>query len=91
MSQEGKNIATLTGVIESPVRTNKKRGTTQFTLRTDTNDHFFIQAFSHRQTMCEKIKQGDRIVAITLPRSYKPKSCNNHHIYFELTDFYPVT
>ncbi len=86
------SIATLTGVIESDIQfvEGSHRPRCRFTLRTRQDDLFFMQAFGERREICRTVKQGDVIMAITLPRSSVHRGCGKPHIYFELVNFWPV-
>ncbi len=75
-------IMPMPGIIIS--RIQQKTDRICFTIQVAGYGKFFIQAFGKSRLLCDGLKQGDALTAITVPRSFRPERSHKDHVYFEL-------
>jgi hypothetical protein len=81
-------VASLIGRVHGDLHFTDKR--CEFSLRT-AGGMFHIKASGWEQiTFCRVMRSGDQVFVLGRPGSYKPKSCRQHHVYFEAVTLLPV-
>ncbi len=59
-----------------------------FTIKVTGCGKFFVQAFGKSRLLCDDLKQGDAISAITVPRSFRSDKSHKDQVYFELVGIF---
>ncbi len=59
-----------------------------FTIQVNRCGNFFVQVFGKNRLLCEGLKQGDMITAITVPRSFRNNGGRKDQVYFELVGIF---